>query len=218
MKRSIEATYEASATKYAHLIETLHNIKTVKDARCRQLFPMGLGRNLGRHIANRSMRARTLSASITVVTSLLVQLNTIALIIFGMYRISDLQLSLGGLIAIVMLSSRAVGPMGQIASLITSYEQTKTAYRSLDELMQMPVERPEGKSYVHRQEFIGSIHCRELDFSYPEAPKKSLSADQPEHKSGRTRWHNRQGWLRQNHVDQVDAESVSGDWWFDYRR
>ena len=41
-------------------------------------------------------------------------------------------------------TARAVGPMGQIASLITSYEQTKTAFLSLDELMNKPVERPEG--------------------------------------------------------------------------
>lgn len=174
LKRSIEATYEASANKYAHMIEALANIKTIKTLGASN-YSQWVWEESSGHIANRSMRARTLSASITVVTNLLVQLNTIALIIFGMYRISDLELSLGGLIAIVMLSSRTVGPMGQIAALITSYEQTRTAYQSLDELMKKPVERPEGKSYVHRQEFQGAIRCRDLDFSYPEAPKKSLS-------------------------------------------
>ena len=105
----------------------------------------------------------------------MVQFNTIGLIAFGIYRIGDLELSLGGLIAIVMLASRAVAPMGQIAALITSFEQTKTAFRSLDELMQKAVERPEGKSYVRRPGFEGAIQFRDLDFSYPEAPKKSLS-------------------------------------------
>ncbi len=174
LKTSIEATYEATASKNAHLIETLHNIKTVKALGAAN-YSQWVWEESSGTIANRSMRARMLSSSITVVTNLLVQLNTIALIIFGMYRISDLELSLGGLIAIVMLASRTVGPMGQIASLITSFEQTKTAFLSLDELMHQPVERPEGKSYVHRPGLQGSIQFRDLDFSYPQAPKKALS-------------------------------------------
>ncbi|MGB5328871.1 MAG: type I secretion system permease/ATPase [Gammaproteobacteria bacterium] len=174
LKASVEATYEASANKNAHLIETLRTIKTVK-ALGTSNYAQWVWEESSGTIANRSMRARILSSSITVVTNLMVQFNTIGLIAFGIYRIGDLELSLGGLIAIVMLASRAVAPMGQIAALITSFEQTKTAFRSLDELMQKAIERPEGKSYVRRPGFEGAIQFRDLDFSYPEAPKKSLS-------------------------------------------
>ena len=174
LKNSIEATYEASANKNAHLIETLRNIKTVKALGAANHSQWVWEESSGT-IASKSMRARTLASSITVVTNLMVQFNTIALIVFGIYRISDLELSLGGLIAIVMLSSRAVGPMGQIAALITSYEQTRTAFRSLDELMQKEIERPDGKSYVRRPGFEGAIAFKDIDFNYPEAGKKSLS-------------------------------------------
>jgi ATP-binding cassette subfamily C protein LapB len=121
------------------------------------------------------MRARVLSASIAVVTNLLVQFNTVGLIIFGIYRISDLELSLGGLIAIVMLSSRAVAPMGQIAALITSFEQTRTAFTGLDELMQKSLERPESKIYVSRSGFDGSIKFKGINFSYPDFPQAALT-------------------------------------------
>ena len=174
LKASVEATYEATANKNAHLIETLRTIKTVKALGAAN-YSQWVWEESSGTIANRSMRARILSSSITVVTNLMVQFNTIGLIVFGIYRISDLELSLGGLIAIVMLSSRAVAPLGQIAALITSFEQTRTAFRSLDELMQKSVERPEGKSYVRRPGFEGAIHFREVDFSYPESPKKSLA-------------------------------------------
>ena len=174
LKASVEATYEANANKNAHLIETLRTIKTVKTLGTSN-YAQWVWEESSGTIANRSMRARILSSSITVVTNLMVQFNTIGLIVFGIYRIGDLELSLGGLIAIVMLSSRAVAPMGQIAALITSFEQTKTAFNSLDELMQKAIERPEGKSYVRRPGFEGAIQFRDLDFSYPDAPKKSLS-------------------------------------------
>jgi len=174
LKASVEATYQASANKNAHLIETLRTIKTVKALGVAN-YSQWIWEESSGTIANRSMRARMLSSSITVVTNLMVQFNTIGLIVFGIYRIGDLELSLGGLIAIVMLASRAVGPMGQIAALITSFEQTKTAFRSLDELMQKSIERPEGKSYVRRPAFEGAISFRNADFSYPESSRKSLS-------------------------------------------
>ncbi len=174
LKASVEATYEATANKNAHLIETLRTIKTVKSLGATN-YSQWVWEESSGTIANRSMRARMLSSSITVVTNLMVQFNTIGLIVFGIYRISDLELSLGGLIAIVMLSSRAVAPMGQIAALITSFEQTRTSFRALDELMQKSVERPEGKSYVRRPGFEGAVHFRDVDFSYPESPKKSLA-------------------------------------------
>ena len=174
LKQSVEATYEATANKNAHLIEALHSIKTIKALGVSNYSQWVWEESTGT-IAAKSMRARTLSSSITVVTNLLVQLNTVGLIVFGIYRIGHLELSLGALIAIVMLSSRAVGPMGQIAALITSFEQTKTAYKSLDELMQKPIERPEGKAYVRRTDFEGAINFKGIDFAYPDSPKKSLT-------------------------------------------
>ena len=174
LKASVEATYEATANKNAHLIETLRSIKTVKALGVAN-YAQWVWEESSGTIANRSMRARMLASSITVVTNLMVQFNTIGLIVFGIYRISDLELSLGGLIAVVMLSSRAVAPMGQIAALITSYEQTRTAFRSLEDLMEKSVERPDGKSYVRRPGFEGAVSFKEVDFSYPESPKKSLA-------------------------------------------
>ena len=64
--------------------------------------------------------------------------------------------------------------MGQIANLITSYEQTRTAYVSLDELMRKDIERPESRNYVRRPAFEGAVRFRDLDFSYPDSPRHSL--------------------------------------------
>lgn len=174
LKHSIEATYEATATKNSHLVETLHTIKTIKALGAAN-YSQWIWEETSGVIADRSMRARRLSSSLSVVTNLLLQFNTVGLIVFGIYRIGALELSLGGLIAIVMLSSRAVAPMGQFAGLITSFEQTRTAYRALDDLMQLETERPEGRPYVRRAGFDGAINFRNLNFAYPESVNKSLS-------------------------------------------
>ena len=174
LRESIESTFEASANKNAHLIESLNNIQTIKTLGASHHSQWVWEESSG-EIAAKSMRARMMSGSIQVVTNLLVQLNTVGIIIFGIYQIADLQLSLGGLIAVVMLSSRAVAPMGQIASLITTFEQTQTAYKTLDELMQQPVERSEEKQYVRRLSFEGGVELKSVDFSYPEVERLTLS-------------------------------------------
>jgi len=174
LKHSIEATYEATAAKNSHLIETLYTIKTIKTLGAANYSQWVWEENTG-NIADRSMRARKLSSSLSVVTNLLLQFNTVGLVVLGVYRIGSLELSLGGLIAIVMLSSRAVAPLGQFAGLITSFEQTRTAYRALDDLMKLETERPEGKSYVRRTGFDGAIRFRNVNFGYPESTKKALS-------------------------------------------
>lgn len=174
LRQSIEATYTASANKNAHLIESLHSIQTIKALGAANHSQWVWEESSG-VIAGASMRSRMFSNSITVVTQFLMQLNTVGIVIFGIYQISDLELSLGGLIAVVMLSSRAVAPMGQVATLISQYQQTRTAFDTLDNLMAMPVERFENKQYVRRPRFEGHIEFKNLHFSYPEAQKASLS-------------------------------------------
>jgi ATP-binding cassette subfamily C protein LapB len=173
LKKSVESVYEASANKNAHLIETLSAIQTIK-ALGASHHAQWVWEETSGDIAEKSMDSRLLSNSISVVTSLLTQLNTVAIIIAGIYLIGDLELSLGGLIAVVMLSSRAVSPMTQVATLITQYHQTRAAYNTLNDLMQKPVERSESKPYVRRPIFEGKIECRNMSFTYPEAQSASL--------------------------------------------
>jgi len=174
LSESIEATYEASANKHAHLVESLHNIQTIKTLGASHHAQWVWEESSGQ-IAGKSMRSRMLSGSIVVVTNLMVQLNTVLLIVYGIYLIGDLELSLGGLIAVVMLSSRAVAPMGQIAALITSFQQTRTAYNTLNNLMDLPVERPDDKNFVRRPYFHGAFEFRKVNFSYPDSPRGSLT-------------------------------------------
>ena len=169
----MESVYEASANKNAHLIESLSSIQTIK-ALGASHHAQWVWEEASGDIAAKSMNSRMMSNSISVITNLLTQLNTVAIIIFGIYQIGALELSLGGLIAVVMLSSRAVAPMGQVATLITQYHQTKAAYDTLNDLMKKPVERSDEQNYVRRLAFDGRIDCKNLTFTYPESQYASL--------------------------------------------
>ena len=166
LRESIESTHEASAKKSSILIETLNNIETLKTLGTLSQVQYKWEESTG-EIAEKSLKSRLMSASIPTITQLLIQLNTVATIVFGVYLIQDFELSMGGLIAIIILTSRTLAPMGQVAALLTNYEDTKTSYETLNEIISQPSERPSGKKFVERPEFSGHIEFVDVTFAYP---------------------------------------------------
>ncbi|MCK5647379.1 MAG: type I secretion system permease/ATPase [Gammaproteobacteria bacterium] len=174
LKKVVESTYRANAQKSATLIESLTSIETLK---CFNAEGMVQRRweQAGGYIAKQGVKARTLSNSINYTSAFIQQMAMVATIIFGVYLIAENELTMGALIATVMLSSRAIQPMAQVANLTANYQQTKTALASLNDIMQMPVERDENKSYIPRATFKGGIEFKDVSFSYPGQEDKALS-------------------------------------------
>jgi len=173
LRQSIESTHEASAKKSSILIETLNNIETLKTLGTLNQVQWKWEESTG-EIAGKSLKSRLLSASIPTITQLLIQLNTVMIIVYGVYLIQEFELSMGGLIAIVILTSRTLAPMGQVAALLTNFEDTKTSYETLNEIISQPSERPSGKQFVERPDFKGHIEFIDVTFSYPGADVPAL--------------------------------------------
>jgi ATP-binding cassette subfamily C protein LapB len=64
--------------------------------------------------------------------------------------------------------------MGQVASLLVSYDHAEATLKSLDEVMKLPVEREQDKRYLHRPVFEGKIQLKQVNFTYPEQPAPAL--------------------------------------------
>ena len=91
---------------------------------------------------------------------------------------------MGGLIACSILAGRAVAPLAQISQLLSRMTSTRTAYRQLNEMMDMPPEGPEGEALkLGRVE--GRIEFRNVGFRYPGAPEQALDGAQLHHRAGR---------------------------------
>ena len=103
---------------------------------------------------------RLLSATTVNVAVWVQQTVSVMVIVVGVYLIGEGELSLGGLIACSMLSSRALGPIGQVTGLLIQYHNASTALHSLDEILKQPIERPEDSNFVTRQHFSGALEFR----------------------------------------------------------
>lgn len=174
LQNSIKQSYEAASMKNGVLIESLSSIETLKSLGATG-YSQWKWEEATSQIADKSISSKTISASITTVTSFLLQLNTVAIIVVGTYLIGEKMLSMGALIAVVIISSRAIAPMGQAASLLSTFHHTKVSYQALDDIMNMPVEHPQGKKFVARPEYRGNIEFKNVSFTYPNADTSTLN-------------------------------------------
>jgi ATP-binding cassette subfamily C protein LapB len=172
--KASEESFAAVAMKNGTLIESLYSMETLKTSNALG-FTQWKFEEATSEIAEKSVTTKMLSASITTVTGFLIQLNNVVIILFGVYMIFESELSQGALIASVIMSSRAIAPMGQVAALLSTFEHVKMAYFSIDNVMTLPVEHPVDKKFVRRPKFTGNIEFRHVTFNYPSAEVTSLS-------------------------------------------
>ncbi len=178
MKNSIykivESTHEATARRNGILVEALSNLETIKAFNSSSGMQWRWEESTG-DIASKSLRSRTMCSALSTVSAFLAQISSMGLIVLGVYLIKAGELSMGGLIAVNMLSSRAIAPMSQVVSLLSGFEQMKAGLKSLNGLMGKEVERPEQKQFIRRPEFQGDIEFKDISFCYPDEQKKALS-------------------------------------------
>ncbi len=96
------------------------------------------------------------------------QVNGVLIAVFGVYLIKDGSLTIGGLMAANMMSSRALGPMMRIAGIAMRFHSSVTSLRQIDEIMKKEVERPIGSQFIHRDKFQGSLEFKNVSFAYPD--------------------------------------------------
>ncbi len=166
MHELAETTYRAGAQRNATLIEGLVGFETIKALAAESPIQRRWEKSAAL-LARVGAQLRLLSSTASNTSAFVQQSINLAIIIIGVYLISERELTMGALIACTMLASRAMAPVGQVAGLLVQYHTAATALTSLDEMMQREVERPEGKAFINRGRLKGAIEFRDVSFSYP---------------------------------------------------
>ena len=161
-----ETTYRAGAMRNATLIESLSGIETIK-AQGAESVVQSKWERANVFLAATNVKMRALSSSAMYGTSFLTQLVTVSIVIIGVYLIGQKELTMGALIAASMLASRALAPAGQIVGLLMQYQGARTAMDNLNRVMDKPVERAVGQTFVERPQLRGAIEFRNVKFAYP---------------------------------------------------
>jgi ATP-binding cassette subfamily C protein LapB len=119
-------------------------------------------------------KIRSITNLILNLTSSTQQVITVAMVVFGVYLIHSSDLTLGGLIASVILAGRAIAPLGSVMSLAARYQQAASALDTLDALMKRPRDRDATKKYISSEKFEGALAADSLEFAYPGEHKTTV--------------------------------------------
>lgn len=158
--------------KQSVLVETIGGLETVKAAGAGPLLARRWDKAMENH-SDSSLRQRLIaSIGITTATSA-GTISYAGVVIVGVGMIATQDLTMGGLIACSILAGRAVAPLAQISQLLSRMTSTRTAYRQLNEMMNLPPEGPEGEG-LKLAGLKGRIEFRNVSFKYPGAAEKTL--------------------------------------------
>ncbi|MHB9800196.1 type I secretion system permease/ATPase [Pseudomonas sp. MT3] len=165
LRDTVQKSLTLGAERQALLIETLGGLETLKACGAESERQYRWETTHGA-LARLDNHARFLSALATNGTLFLQQFAGMAMICAGVYSILDGNLSVGALVASYMLNSRVLAPLGQIAGLITRYQQARLTMTSTDALMALPQERQPRQRPLERTQLHGALEVRQLSFSY----------------------------------------------------
>lgn len=169
-----EQSYRVGAQRSATLIEGLTGIETIKAVNAENSFQARWEKVVAR-LAKVGEQLRFLSASVSSGAYMVQTIVSILGFIVGVYLISSGNLTMGGLIAVYILTSRVMSPVSQSAALLVQYHQAETSLTSLNTIMELPVERPVDAGFVSRKSCQGNIEFRDVHFAYPNQEREALS-------------------------------------------
>ena len=129
-----------SSLQHSVLIESISGAETLKAARAEGQM-LGRWRRYSAMSAATSERMRKLSAVAVNLASISQQSISVGLLVGGFYRFQVGEMSMGAIIAIIMISGRSLQPVGQLAFLITRGRQAFATLTSLQRMMEAQDER-----------------------------------------------------------------------------
>lgn len=161
----MQENHREASLRHGLLIETLEGIETLKSLNGQPRMQRNW-EDYSAVTAASSMKARLLTSLTLNFVSYVQQLLTVVLVVWGVYLIHAGNMSMGALIAVVMLGRQAVSPLGQAVGLAVRFQQAKVALTSLNALMVDPTDRVAGQSYLSRTSFGGALRTEDLGFCY----------------------------------------------------
>ncbi|MEG1117091.1 MAG: ABC transporter transmembrane domain-containing protein, partial [Janthinobacterium sp.] len=123
LARHVAASMQESAQRTAHLFETMNGLDTIK-ALGAEAWSRRKWESLTVAIAANSVETREIVSRVNYINTAVLALSGVAVVATGALLMGEHLLTLGQIIAVSMLTGRALAPVSQIAGLIMRWEQT----------------------------------------------------------------------------------------------
>ncbi len=125
--------------------------------------------------ANQSSQHRRVSALQSFGAMSLQMITYVAAITGGVYLFFAGTMSVGGIIAVSILTSRSLAPMAQLSMSLSRWQNMKAALEALDAIANARLERAEGQTFIRRAQISGDLRLRDIQMAYPQVDMPQLT-------------------------------------------
>ena len=163
---SIGDSYRSANQRQALFVEGIQALETIKSTRSESEMQARMEETVLQSSRAES-RSRGFSQMALNFTGLIQHLVSTGIVIAAFYQVIDEKMTMGAMIACVILAGRAMAPLNLVASLLSRLQQSRKALQGLNEIMETPVERDDrGSRYLTVEQFLPELQVRNLKFAY----------------------------------------------------
>lgn len=167
IKKNILNSAKEDQIKQTVLTETVTGLEIIKSVRAQNRMRTHWEKSISQ-TSYYGNKTHYLSQIVTYFVGFISQLSGVLIVAGGVILASEGDMTMGAIIAAMMLNSRVIGPVSQIAGMIIRLDRTLLSLNNIDEIMKMPVERVQNQNYLSRPNLDGNIVFKDVDFSYKE--------------------------------------------------
>ncbi|WP_373818143.1 type I secretion system permease/ATPase [Glaesserella sp.] len=169
LSRYINESMRESSQRQGLAVEAIEGIETLKTNNAMSWAQKRWDFFTAKSSAS-SIKVKNMSNFVTNFTTAMQQLNTVFLVVVGTYLIHsespENKITMGALIASVILSGRALAPLGQIAGLAVRFQQAWLALKGVNGIIARPIERDTERRYINLIDVKGRLQFENTAFSY----------------------------------------------------
>tara|TARA_B110000003_G_C16644234_1_gene531381 strand:- start:1028 stop:2722 length:1695 start_codon:yes stop_codon:yes gene_type:complete len=168
LNRISETLTTNTKSKHSVVVESLSGLESIHSTGSHGLFTDRYKDAIDQS-SDLTRRSKMLSQLAVNIATSAQQLSLVLIIFYGTFLIYSGDLSMGAMIAAVLLSSRCLGPLGQIAGLFGRLHASKAAYEKLDALItECKNHNTNLNSDSISPETLGDLEYKNLSFGYEE--------------------------------------------------
>lgn len=165
IKKSVQQSAKEEQIKQTALTEAVSGLEIIKSVRAQNRMKTYWANSVEK-TSHYGKKSQYLSQIVTFFTAFIAQLSNISIVVLGVYLASNGDMTMGAIIATMMLNGRVIAPVSQFVGMIIRLDRTMLSLENIDEIMKMPVERDDNRSYLSRKNLDGDIEFKDVLFSY----------------------------------------------------
>ncbi|MDF1740281.1 MAG: type I secretion system permease/ATPase [Verrucomicrobiales bacterium] len=165
ISHAVRSSYQATNQRQAQTVETLNALETIKTVGAESVLASKM-QSCVHQSAKSDAKSRLYSQTAVNLTALIQHVVSVAIIVLAFFQVTDDKMTMGAMIACVLLAGRGMAPVGMLASLLTRLQQSRRSLQGLNDIMQLPVDRPDDGLGIDLTVFTPSIKANKVAFSH----------------------------------------------------